>query len=44
MNVESDDPNGAASGTVHFSRRRIALVRELEREEQGIVASGTAEV
>src|SRR3989442_5080057 len=44
MDVETDDPGGAATGAVNLPFHRVALVGQLEREEQRIVASRTAEV
>src|SRR5205823_10471644 len=44
MDVQPDDPDGPASGTMDVARRRVAFVRQLECEEQGIVALGTAEI
>src|SRR5207253_2753611 len=44
VNVQGHDPDRAASGAVDLAVRRVALVRELEREEEGVVAPRATEV
>ena len=44
MDVEPDLPRGLAPGAVDLSVHRVSLIGQPEREEQGVVAPGTAEV
>src|SRR5207244_5568929 len=44
MNVQGHNPNRAASGAVDLAVRRVALVSELEREEEGVVLPRAPEV
>src|SRR6266581_2822198 len=44
MDVEPDPPRGLAAGAVDLSGHRVSLIGQPEREEERVVAPGTAEV